>query len=216
VIRERLSRRLARFTTTAVVRRPGLWRLLRRPLRRSFDAAAPRWDEIRAANPRHLAALEAALDSLDPPPRRVLDLGTGTGAAAFAVAMRFPEAEVVGVDLAPAMVEQARRNLPAELAGRVRFEVGDAASLPYPAASFDLVALANMIPFFDELARLLAPGGGVIVSFSRGADTPIYVPRERLVAGLRGGGIEAERDFRVGDATALLARKRPGPGYSGD
>ena len=69
--------------------------------------------------------LGAALDRLSAPPRRVLDLGTGTGKAARVVAKRFPDAEVVGVDLAPEMVEEARRLLPGELAGRVRFEVAD-------------------------------------------------------------------------------------------
>jgi ubiquinone/menaquinone biosynthesis C-methylase UbiE len=211
VNRDVLSQRFARFVTNVVVRRPALWRLLRGSMRRLFDTAAPRWDEIRAKNPAHLAALESALESLDPPPRRVLDLGTGTGAAAFAAARRFPHAEVVGIDLAPAMIEQARRNLPAELADRVRFVVADAAALPYADAGFDLVALANMIPFFDELARVVAPGGCVVVSYSRGPGTPIYVPRDRLERELGARGIDDFQDVRVGEATALLARKRPGP-----
>ncbi len=42
----------------------------------------------------------------------------------------------------------------------------------------------NMIPFFDELARVTAPGGQVAVSYSRGASTPIWVPLERVQAEL--------------------------------
>ena len=110
-------------------RRPGLWRFFRRPLRAQFDALAPEWDGI--VGPEALAPLAAALDRLDSRPARVLDLGTGTGKAARLVAERFPEAEVVGVDLSPAMVEQARRLLPAELRGAVRFEVADASALPF-------------------------------------------------------------------------------------
>ena len=91
-----LGQRFARLATNAVVRRPGLWRLFRGPLRRQFDRLAPRWDEIRT--PDHLAAFERALERVEPQPRRALDLGTGTGDGAFAVARRFPEAEVVGIE----------------------------------------------------------------------------------------------------------------------
>ncbi len=92
----------------------------------------------------------------------------------------FRTREVVGVDLAEAMLAEARRKTPAELAERVRFENGDASALPFPDASFDLVAHANMIPFFDELARVLAPGGHALFAFSLGPGTPIYVPLERV------------------------------------
>src|ERR671938_369303 len=115
-----LGRRFARLATNAVVRRPGLWRLFRGPIRRQFDRLAPQWDAIRT--PDHLAAYERALEHVDPPPRRALDLGTGTGDGAFAVARRFPHAEVVGVDISGAMISEARRKTPPDLADRVRFE----------------------------------------------------------------------------------------------
>jgi hypothetical protein len=63
-----------------------------------------------------------------------------------------------------------------------------------------------MIPFFDELARVLAPGGHVVVSFSRGAETPIYVPHERLRRELARRGFTEFADFSAGPATALRAR----------
>jgi ubiquinone/menaquinone biosynthesis C-methylase UbiE len=153
------------------------------------------------------AALERALDELPQPPRRALDLGTGTGLAAFAVARRFPEAEVVGVDLAERMVEQARAATPAELAGRVSFQAGDAERLPFADGSFELVTLANMIPFFDELARVAAPGGHAVFSFSSGPQTPIWVPPERLRSELERRGFAEFADFEAGAGTALLARK---------
>jgi ubiquinone/menaquinone biosynthesis C-methylase UbiE len=205
---EALGRKFARFTTNQVVRWPRAWPLFRWLTRRQFDRIAPVWDDIRSAEA--FASLEAALDSLATAPLRVLDLGTGTGRAAFLLARRYPEAEVVGVDLAPAMLAEARKLTPPELAGRVRFEEADAEHLAYPDASFDLVSLANMIPFFPELARITAPGGAVVFSFSGGAETPIYVPPELLRKELSQRGFTEFADFAVGRGTALVARTPPG------
>jgi SAM-dependent methyltransferase len=201
---DRLGRGFARVTTDVVVRYPRLWGLFKRPLRAQFDHLAGGWEEI-IARPDHMAPYEAALQSVDPP-RRALDLGTGTGAGAFAIAAHFPEVEVVGVDLAERMVEQARGLIPPDLAGRVRFEQADASHLPHPDGSFDLVALSNMIPFFDELARVVAPGGTVLIAFTSGSGTPIYVSPDRLRGELSRRGFSQFADFAAGNGTAMTAR----------
>jgi SAM-dependent methyltransferase len=198
------GRKFARLATNVVTRYPRLWPVFRGLIGAQFTSAAPRWDKIVRAE--HLAPLEAALASLDSP-ARALDLGTGTGAGAFALARRFPEAEVVGADLADGMIAEARRKMPPELADRVRFEVADASRLPYLDGSFELVSLVNMIPFFDELARVTAPGGAAVFSFSGGAGTPIYVPPERLRGELVQRGFTEFADFAAGTGTALVARK---------
>lgn len=202
---EQFGRKFARFTTNQVVRRPWAWRLLRRLTRLQFNRMAPVWDERRT--PETFASLEAALDSIETPPKRVLDLGTGTGKAAFILANRYLDAEVVGADLAPEMLADARKRTPPELAGRVRFEEADAEHLPYPDGSFDVVSLANMIPFFDELARVTAPGGRVVFSFSAGPETPIYVPAEVLEKELSKRGFTDFAEFAAGAGTALVARR---------
>ena len=196
-----LGRRFARLATNAVVRRPGLWRLFRNPLRRQFDRLAPQWDEIIQTD--HLAAFERALEQVEPPPRRALDLGTGTGAAALVVARRFPAAEVVGIDLADSMISEARRKT-----DRVRFEVGDAAALSFEDGAFDLVTHANMIPFFDELARVVASGGRVLIAYSAGAETPIYVTTNRLRDELGRRGFAEFAEVSAGRGTSLLGTKR--------
>lgn len=200
------GRRFARFATSSVVARPRLWRVFRGPLRVLFDWLAPRWEVMRG--PEGAAPLAAALGRLgELAPARILDVGTGTGAGARLLAERYPESEVMGVDLSPDMVEEARRLLPPELASRVRFAVADASALPFAPAGFDLVVLLNMIPFFDELARVTAPGGTLVVAHSRGPDTPIWTPPERLRGHLAAAGFEGFAEVKAGEGDALLARR---------
>ena len=199
------SQRFARLVTDAVVRRPLLWRVFRGPLRKMFDGLAPTWET--RIGPHHFWALDLALEGA-PPPRRVLDLGTGTGVVALALAERYPEAEVVGIDLSPGMIEEARGKVPPELESRVRFEVGDASALAGPDGEFDLVVLSNMIPFADELARITAAGGTLVLSFSRGAGTPIYVAPEVLRRELGNRGFADFAEFSAEPATAFRARRQ--------
>jgi ubiquinone/menaquinone biosynthesis C-methylase UbiE len=197
------EQRFVRFATDAIVRLPWLWRLFRRPLTRNFDRLAPEWDATRV-DPLRQRAMVAALDALPGEPRRVLDLGTGTGSIARVAAGRWPGAEVVGVDASAAMVAEARR-----LTGsaRERYEVADASGLPFEDGSFDLVTLNNMIPFFDELARVTAPGGYVAIAYSMGSRTPIWVPLERVRDELQRRGFLHIADFEAGTGVALLARR---------
>jgi SAM-dependent methyltransferase len=210
-VNERLvevGKRFARVATRVAVANPRLWRLFRGPLRAMFDWLAPGWEERRAGE--DLASLDAALARIDREPGRVLDVGTGTGLAARFLARRFPEAEVVAVDLSPRMIDEARRVLPAELAGRVNFAVADASALPFGDGEFDLVVLVAMIPFFEELGRVTAPGGWIVFAWPAGAETPIYTPPETLRERLTPLGFESFDDVEVDGATALFARRRAG------
>ena len=202
--RQRVGRSFARFATNVAVRFPRLWPLVRPLVRKQFDLLAPVWDTMRS--PDAFAPLEAALATVDGPVEAALDVGTGTGAAVLAIAERFPAARVVGVDIAPEMVERARQ----KASGRasLSFEVGDASALPYDDASFDLVTAANMIPFFDELARVIRPGGTLVIAFSLGPQTPIYVPPERIRKELGTRGFAEFAEIEAGRGTALVARKR--------
>jgi ubiquinone/menaquinone biosynthesis C-methylase UbiE len=194
------ERKVARWITDAVVRRPVLWRLLRGRMHRMFERIAPTWET--RIGPHHLGALRKAVAGVEAP-AHVLDVGTGTGVAAHALADWFPAAEVVGVDLSPAMLAEAERK-----GGRVRFQVADASRLPYADGTFELVVLMNAVPFFDELARVTAPGGTIAFSFSRGRETPIYVADERLRHELGRRGFSEFASFSADPATAFRARKR--------
>jgi SAM-dependent methyltransferase len=194
-----VGQRFARLATDVVVRAPFLWRLFRGRMRRNFDQLAPEWDATRVSRER-LVAMIAALDATDTP-ERALDVGTGTGAVARLIGERWPSAEVTGVDVSPGMIAEARR------LGQERYDVGDASALPYDDASFDLVTLNNMIPFFDELARVTAPGGHVAIAFGIGPATPIWVPLERVRAELERRGFTHVADFSSDPGKSLLARK---------
>lgn len=200
----RLGQRFARLVTRLVVARPALWRVLRRPLVAMFDSLAPEWEESRVS-PQHRLPLEAALAAVpDPPPAKALDIGTGTGVGARAIAARFPESAVVGVDASEPMVLEARARAGSD---RERYEVADSAALPFDDAEFDLVTLLNMIPFFDEVARVTAHGGHTVVAFSRGSETPIFVPLDRVRAELEQRGFTHVANFSAGAGLALLARR---------
>lgn len=96
---------------------------------------------------------------------RWLDAATGTGAVAIRAARA--GAQVTGLDLAPRLVETAKR-LAAKEGLAIRFEVGDCEHLPYDDASFDVVASAVGVIFAPdhravarELARVCRPGGNL-------------------------------------------------------
>jgi ubiquinone/menaquinone biosynthesis C-methylase UbiE len=195
--------RFARLVTRVVVRVPWLWRLFRPALAATFDRLAPSWDQ--RMDSRRLAAIRAALEAVDTPPGTILDLGTGTGSVARLAAELWPDAEIVGADVSARMIDEARTRASGP---RQRYDVADAARLPYGDGAFELVALNNMIPFFDELARITAPGGTVAIAFSSGPSTPIYVPLERVRAELQRRNFSHVTTFSSGPGQSLLARKR--------
>jgi SAM-dependent methyltransferase len=100
---------------------------------------------------------QAVIDRLDPRPgHRLLDLACGTGAAAELAATR--GADVVGVDIAPVLIEQARQRA-AERGLEIEYLVGDAEALGLDSASFDLVASTCGVMFapdHEAVARELA------------------------------------------------------------
>jgi SAM-dependent methyltransferase len=199
---------IGKALTRVVARAPWTWPLMRRPVRGFFDRLAGAWDErVRPDAPEHLAALAAAVARLEVPPARALDLGTGTGAGALWLAREFPEAHVTGLDISEAMIERARAKVPAELSGRVEFVIGDAERLPFADGSLDLVAQISVPVFFDEVARVLAPGGYVVVVSSLGLKTPFHTPERTLRNGFRRRGVEAVAAGTAGPGTFFVGRR---------
>jgi ubiquinone/menaquinone biosynthesis C-methylase UbiE len=201
-------RLIGKALTRLVARAPWTWPLMRRSVTGFFDRSAGGWDErVRPDAPEHLAALAAAVALLEAPPARALDLGTGTGAGALWLARQFPDARVTGLDISAAMIERAKAKLPNELSGRVEFLVGDAERLPFPDGSLDLVVQISVPVFFDEVARVLAPRGYVVVVSSLGLKTPFHTPERTLIKGFRRRGIETVATGAEGPGTFFLGRR---------
>ncbi|MFJ8822221.1 class I SAM-dependent methyltransferase [Streptomyces sp. NPDC102467] len=162
------------------------------PRSTEWDAAAADFDE----EPDHgmrdpevrAAWAERCADWLPEIPGDVLDLGCGTGSVSLLAAERGHR--VTGVDFAPNMVERARR----KLAGHdAEFLVGDAASPPVPAASYDVVLVRHVLWALPAPAAalrhwvtLLRPGGRlVLIEGVWGEVSPAGIPATRLIGLLR-------------------------------
>jgi demethylmenaquinone methyltransferase/2-methoxy-6-polyprenyl-1,4-benzoquinol methylase len=136
-----------------------------------FEGLPTRYDRVGAVmsfgqDPRWRRALVGAIDPQ--PGQRVLDVATGTGMVAFALADA--GCTVVGLDQSPEMLGMARAKLQRrpELAGRVTFVSGEAERLPFEDASFDALTFTYLLRYVDdrhatltELARVLKPGGRI-------------------------------------------------------
>lgn len=98
------------------------------------------------------------------PGERALDLATGTGDVALALAAR--RARVAGLDVTHRMVQLAAGRARLVGATHLVWTVGDMAALPYPPASFTLITTSyglrnvpHLDTAIDEIVRVLAPGG---------------------------------------------------------
>lgn len=201
-----LVRVLGRAVNSAVARFPWSWRLFRAPARRFFDSLAVGWDErVQQDSPEYLAPLRAALDRIHASPARILDIGTGTGAAALQLADRYPTAEVVGIDVSAEMIAQAQAKA-ADPGRRVRFLVADIAHFEHE-QRFDLITMLNMPPFFDTVAALLRPGGFVVSASSYGSRTPFFTSPGLLTRGFERRGLRTIAVGHAGLGTYYLARR---------
>ena len=102
-----------------------------------------------------------------PPGAKVLEVGVGTGLSLSG----YPEhADVLGIDLAPDMLERAQEKVAENGWRHIRLEQGDALDLKFPDASFDYVTsfhVVTVVPdsmqMMREIARVCRPGGTVVI-----------------------------------------------------
>jgi len=150
-----------------------------RPLHGMFTAVPPRYDLVNRIITlgldkrwRRLAA-QACLEDK---PRRILDLGCGTGDLTINITrLAEKDVEITGLDYSQPMLEKARQK--AQLAGvgqQVNFIHGEATQIPFPDAHFDCVGISfafrNLTyknplgtPYLAEVNRVLRPGGRYVI-----------------------------------------------------
>jgi ubiquinone/menaquinone biosynthesis C-methylase UbiE len=114
---------------------------------------------------------EGVIQSLRSQPRRILDLGCGTGSTTLVLKRRFPEATVVGLDLSPYMLVMAQYKATAE-GLKVDWRHGKAEETGFEENSFDVISLSLLFhetppavseAILRECFRLLRVGGEVVV-----------------------------------------------------
>ncbi len=146
------------------------------------------WANPSQASPQDLAAMAAALEergrALDQQPvnaalievlapapgERLLEAGSGTGMLCRQMAAGRP-GRVTGLDISPGFIHIARAYAAGEgLAGSIQWCAGQAEGLPFGDASFDGVLAARLLlhvadpaPVLSELARVVRPGGRLVV-----------------------------------------------------
>lgn len=114
---------------------------------------------------------QSLVDRIQGTPRRILDLGCGTGSTTLLLKQAFPQAQVIGLDLSPYMLVMAEHK--ARTAGlEIQWCHGNAQAAGFPDASFELVTASLLFhetpptvsqSILREAFRLLAAGGEVLI-----------------------------------------------------
>lgn len=207
---------------------PTAYRPLARPALRIDSSAGPENDAsamslVRVLEPEVMDTEEEARDydamdhasvnetfcrdllALKPDLSRVLDVGTGTALIPIEICRRSPEARIVAIDLAAAMLDLAARNVArASLASSIEIERVDAKSLPYASGSFGCVIsnsilhhIPEPLPVLKEMMRVIQPGGWL---FARDLVRPASDDEVRALVSTYAAG-ETDRQRALFDAS---------------
>lgn len=114
---------------------------------------------------------QGLIDQIGGQPRRILDLGCGTGSLTLALKEHFPQADVMGLDLSPQMLTMA--DYKAQQRGlKMTWYQGLAEQTPFSRDAFDLISIALLFhetppaitqAILQECFRLLSPGGQLLI-----------------------------------------------------
>ncbi|PHS68886.1 MAG: malonyl-[acyl-carrier protein] O-methyltransferase BioC [Methylophaga sp.] len=151
---------------------------------KSFGQAAANYDDVAVLQRQTADELLERLLLVKLQPECILDLGTGTGRNLDLLAKRYPQAQLIAVDIAPAMLQQAKMNyqqaqglkrwLPTK--NKPIYLTGDAEKLPLADNSVDLIFTNLTLQWCDprtsfaEIQRVLRPNG-LLMFTSLGPDT---------------------------------------------
>jgi ubiquinone/menaquinone biosynthesis C-methylase UbiE len=133
------------------------------------------WLESTAYDAMDFAAVNTVFANdaieLDPYAIKILDVGTGTARIPILMCQQRTQYLITGVDLAQSMLIIGQRNVEeAGLNQRIRLEQVDSKRMPYPDLEFDMLVsnslvhhLPDPLSFFEEIKRLVRPGGAILI-----------------------------------------------------
>lgn len=185
---------------------------------RIAEGYAAHWSPVHRASTLQL--LEDVAAAAGAGPRRMLDVGCGTGALALAAAQRWPELRVDAADLSAGMLAVAARTLAAggEAGGRVHLAHAPADRLPFADGVFDVVVSAFVLQLVPSRPRALREfrrvlrAGGRLAFVGWLACEPRFAPDDAWTAALEAIGIEQEppsgRSGDFGSVAAALGQLR--------
>jgi SAM-dependent methyltransferase len=141
-------------------------------------------------------------------PERVLVLECGEGDGALFLAREFPRARVRGVDRSERAIRRASARVGLDPEGRIAFKVGRPGALPFPDGLFDLLAGVDAAPSAGEAARVLRPGGHLILARSGRSRALFELDARLLWRRLRHYGIERTEAAEAGAGSFSVGRLR--------
>ncbi len=154
---------------------------IKKRIESTFNEVSTRYDRNHFFVLSAQQMVERGTEGLEPShPLCVLDVSTGTGNVAIALAEKLPNAHIEGVDLSLGMLTQAQDNVAKKGLTHITFRQCDAESLPYENATFDLITCGyalffypNMETTYQAMCQKVKPGGRLIFSsFTQEAFTP--------------------------------------------
>lgn len=134
-------------------------RMDKESVRQNFSQSAATYD---CFSDLHDQIMDRLFSQLTKDYKKILDIGSGTGTFAGLLAGKYPGAEVLGIDIAPGMVDFAASKVKE---GCVKFLVGDGEFLPFGGSQFDLVVSSASLQWMDlekvfaEVCRVLRQDG---------------------------------------------------------
>lgn len=155
----------------------------KRQVRRSFEAAVASYDEAAVLQKEVNDRLCERLDYIRIQPEVIIDIGTGTGFGLPALARKYPDSEIIGLDMSEGMLRKAYASTSDKSSGidasKIKMLCADAEVLPLKENSCDLIFSSLTLQWcndlnktFEEFSRVLKPGG-LLLFTSFGPDTLI-------------------------------------------
>ncbi len=145
-------------------------------LAKNFGRAAKHYEQNALLQKRVLEQLIEQLEYFSIEPKRILDLGSGTGQSASSLARKYPKADIIQLDLAKQMLAQAKKRQKI-FSKKQKFICADAQAIPLVDLSVDLVFsnlaiqwVSDQPSLYDEIKRVLR-GHGLFVFSSLGPET---------------------------------------------